>query len=77
MTRRPTVEDRTDPAGVEESAIGDIARLVEAVALSTAESPDSILAHMSDDIVAGLFAFLRAHHDDETCRRVARQPGAL
>lgn len=77
MTGQSTTEDRTDPVGVEESAIGDLARLVEAVAHSTAESPDSILAGMSDDIVAGLFVFLRAHREDEACRHVARRPGAL
>ncbi|MFJ9917377.1 hypothetical protein [Actinacidiphila glaucinigra] len=77
MTGQSTTEGRIDPADVEESAIGDLARLVEAVARSTAESPGSILADLSDGIVDGLFVFLRAHHEDEARRRVVRRPGAL
>ncbi|MFE0629198.1 hypothetical protein ACFW3D_19835 [Streptomyces sp. NPDC058864] len=75
MTGQPTADERTDPTCVEQSAADDLARLVGAIARSTSDSPESILAGLSDDIVAGLFAFLQAHHVDEA-RRVPRQRGA-
>ncbi|WP_329189647.1 hypothetical protein [Actinacidiphila glaucinigra] len=50
----------------------------EAAALGHgAESRTHLLADLSDGIVAVLFAFLRAHHEDEARRRVVRRPGAL
>jgi hypothetical protein len=76
MTGQPTADDRTCPADAEESAVDDLTRLVEAVARSTGDSPESVVAGLSDDIVAGLFVFLRAHRADEAGRRAARQPGA-
>ncbi|MFF7212941.1 hypothetical protein ACFZAU_20765 [Streptomyces sp. NPDC008238] len=75
MTGRPTADDRTDPGGVEAAAVGDLARLVEAIAHSTDDSPASVLAGLSDDIVAGLFVFIRAHHMDSARGSVPHPAG--